>query len=219
MAQPKSQTTFDPERTPFTSPAARFTYLEHPATYPGKLKINSDSRQVVPMKGQPYPNFPIKLPEELMSVEQPYIRTCGKPQKDGNLGCEASVNGGCPLLGQYGRIGPVNIILEKDGHADSAPCYIVYCGIADSGRPTSQAHMLIDGWNILTDRTTIPENIRDPETKLETVRQTEVPNLAPWYEQAGVGRFGNQPKKTGRPKGSKNRVKDADREDRLTATA
>jgi hypothetical protein len=198
MEQPKSQTQFDPNRTPFTSPAARFTYLDHPATYPGQLKINSDTLQVVPYKGQVYPGFPLKLPEALMNVPQPNIRTCGKPEKDGNRGCEAAVNGGCPLLQQYGRIGPVNIIIEKDGKVDSAPCYAVYCGISDAGRPTAQVHYLLDGWQILTDRTTIPENIRDPKTRQETIRYTEVPDLAPFYDH--LKKPVEPPKKRGRPK-------------------
>jgi hypothetical protein len=183
MEQPKSQTQFDPNRTPFTSPAARFTYLDHPATYPGQLKINSDTMQIVPMSGKGrYPGFPLMLPEALMKVEQPHVRTCGKPGTGVGLGCEAAVNGGCPILQQYGRVGPCNIIIEKDGKVDSAPCHAVYCGISDAGRPTAQVHYLLDGWQILTDRTTIPENIRDPKTRQETVRYTEVPNLAPFYD-------------------------------------
>lgn len=206
MAQPKSQTTFDPSRTPFTSPAARFTYLDHPATYPGQLKVNSDSLEIVPMKGAglSYPQFPLKLPKELMSVEQRHVRTCGRPGIGVGLGCESAVNGGCPILQQYGRGGPYNIIIEKDGKVDSAPCHSVYCGISDAGRPTQQVHYLLDGWQILTDRTTIPENIKDPVTRRETIRQTEVPDLAPFYDHL---KRAEAPKRGGRPKGSKNKAK------------
>jgi len=223
MAQPKLDTEFDPESTPFTSPAARFTYLEHPDVYPGKLKVNTDTLEIVRIKGQAYPQFPLKLPQNLMNVTQRYVRTCGTPDKNGNAGCEAAVNGGCAILRQYGRIGPVNVIVEKDGKVDSAKCHHVYCGISDQGRPTSQAHMLLDGWNILMDRTTIPENIRDAQTRRETVRYTEVPDLAPWYEQKKVGRFAEkppEPKRRGRKPGSKNKpkVQDAYRENVPTAT-
>jgi len=86
---------------------------------------------------------------------------------------------------------------------DSAPCHVVYCGISDQGRPTSQGHMLLDGWQILTDRTTIPENVLDSVTGILGVRQTEVPDLAPFYEMAKVGRFADTPvapKKRGRPR-------------------
>lgn len=205
MAQPKSQTEFDPSRTPFTSPAARFTYMDHPMTYPGQLKINSDTLQIVPMKasGQNYPMFPLKLPDKLMSVEQRHVRTCGTPGAPGvGLGCESAVNGGCAILTQYGRVGPCNIIIEKDGKVDSAPCHSVYCGISNAGRPTQQVHYLLDGWQILTDRTTIPENIKDPVTRRETVRYTEVPDLAPFYDHLKKAE-----KRMGRPKGSKNKMK------------
>lgn len=203
MAQPKSQTEFDPHRTPFTSPAARFTYLDHPATYPGKLKINSDTLEIVPMEDEPYPGFPLKLPDELMKVAQRHVRTCGNPEKGGNRGCEAAINGGCPILQQYGRVGPCNIIIEKNGKVDSAPCYSVYCGITAQGRPTSQVHYLLDGWQILTDRTSIPQNVRDGRGQREYVKMAEVPNLAPFYDH-----LKREPaKKQGRPKGSKNKPK------------
>lgn len=198
---PKSQTEFDPHRTPFTSPAAQYTYLDHPATYPGQLKINSDTLQIVPMKGsgQSYPQYPLKLPEKLMAVEQNHVRTCGKPGPGVGLGCESAVNGGCAILTQYGRVGPCNVIIEKDGKVDSVPCHAAYCGISDQGRPTQQVHLLLDGWRILTDRTTIPENIRDPKTRRESVRYTEVPDLAPFYNHLKKEPV-PPPKKRGRPK-------------------
>jgi hypothetical protein len=195
MAEPKSQTEFDPSRTPFTTPAPRFTYLEHPAVYPGKLMINSDTNQVVPMPDQPYPGFPIRLPQALMDVPQPYVRTCGKPG-EGNAGCDAAVGGGCPILQRYGRVGPFNLIIEKNSHVDSAPCHTVYCGVGKSGRPTSQVHYLMDGYQILTDRTVIPENIR--VDRRDVVRYTEVPDLAPFYDHLKVEK--PAPKKRGRPK-------------------
>ena len=137
MAGPKSQTEFDHSRTPFTTPAPRYTYLQHESA--GQLKVNSDSLMVVPFGQKPYPGYPLRLPQALMEVDQPYVSTCGKPTED-TRGCEAAVGGGCPLLQKYGRIGPVNIIVEKDGKVDSAPCYTVYCGVATSGRPTSQVY-------------------------------------------------------------------------------
>lgn len=207
MAQPKSQTQFDPGRTPFTSPAARFTYVDHEATYPGKLKVNSDTLMIEKMIDQPYPQFPIRLPDALMNVPQPHVRTCGKPG-DGNAGCNAAVNGGCPILQQYGRVGPVNVIIEKDGHVDSVPCYSAYCGITAQGRPTQQVHYLLDGWQILTDRTTIPENIKEGRGHREYIRETEVPNLAPFYDHLKRGEP-EKPKRRGRVKGSKNKPKPA----------
>lgn len=212
MEPPKDQTKFDPNRNPFSTPAARFTYIDVPLV--GKVKVNSDTKVVVPIKDQPYPRRPIKLPDALLQVDQPNIMTCGEPRETSrgvwqNLGCEAAVNGGCPLLRQYGRIGPVNLIVERDGKPDSAPCHAVYCGISDSGRPTSQAHMLLDGWVILSDRTTIPQNVYRKEVNACVIEETEVPDLAPWYAEAKVGRFAEEtpaPKKRGRPR----KVVDAD---------
>lgn len=201
MAGPRDQTAFDPSRTPFTTPAPRYTYVDIPLH--GQLMVNSDTKVVQPIPGQPpYPNFPIKVPKELMDVPQPHIRTCAMPAENGGRtgerGCEAAVNGGCPILTQFGRVGPVQLILERHGKITSAPCYITYCGITNYGRPTSQAHMLLDGWRILTDRTTAPENIRDPQTKREKVVEVEVPDLAPFYDH--LKQPAPPPKKRGRPK-------------------
>jgi len=207
MAGPRSQTEFDPSRTPFTNPAPRYTYMDHPEA--GKLKIDSDSLMVVPIPGeQSYPGRPLRLPDKLMQVDQPHVHTCGRMKVDNrrtiNKGCWCTEGGGCPIFIQYGPVGPVNLIVEKEGHVNSVRCYHQYTGITEQGRPTSQTHYALDGFNVLTDRTTIPERIYDPVTRATTVRQTEVPELAPFYRTNG------SKKKPGRPKGSKNREKHAD---------
>lgn len=203
MPEIKSQTdfnpAFDPNRTPHNSPAANFQYWQHPTA--GKLMVDSSTKVVTPIPGKMYVDIPLRLPKEMMQADQPYIRTCGDPT-NANKGCEAAVGGGCPILRQYGRVGPVNVIIEKHSNVDSVPCFHAYCGRTEMGRPTSQAHYLMDGWRILTDRTTIPERVIDPDTKRVVVRYTEVPDLAPFYEEAKVGRFAvkPEPKKRGRPK-------------------
>lgn len=205
MPLPKSQTEFDPSvgfdpnRTPHNSPAADFVYWKHPQV--GELMINKATKVVTPVPGKMYPQYPLRIPVELMAVDQPHIRTCGEPNKE-NKGCTAAVGGGCPILKQYGRVGPCNVIIEKHSKVDSVPCYMAYCGITVHGRPTSQAHYLMDGWRVLTDRTTIPENIIDPETRRMTVRQTEVPDLAPFYDavKAAQAEKAEPKKKRGRPK-------------------
>lgn len=224
MEQPKSQTAFDPSRSPFTTPAATYTYLdlENPDVPTKKitLKINSNTLRVEKIDGRLYPQAPMKVPQQLMDVPQPHIHTCGMPSVNGGnagLGCESAVGGGCPILARYGRIGPVNIIIEKEGRVNSAPCHSFYCGISENGWPVNQVHLLTSGFNPLTDRTVIPENVIDPITKREVVRFTEVPNLAPWYEEAKVGRFSTTAapeKKRGRPKGSKNGTSAAERRNR-----
>lgn len=191
---------FDPNRTPHNAPAANFQYWQHPTA--GKLMVDSSTKVVHPIPGKMYVDVPLKVPQEIMAVDQPHIRTCGAPTAT-NKGCEAAVGGGCPILREFGRVGPVNVIIEKHSNVNSVPCFHAYCGITEMGRPTSQAHYLLDGWRILVDRTTIPENVIDPDTKRIAVRQTEVPDLAPFYELAGSGRFAKSepaPKKRGRPK-------------------
>jgi hypothetical protein len=202
MAGPEDTLTFDPSRTPFTTPAPRFTYIRHPLV--GNIKLNPDTKVVAPIPDVPYPNYPVRLPIELAEVDQPVIRTCSEPGPR-NKGCDAAVNGGCPLIHKYGRgAGPFNMIVEKNGNVDSSPCFAVYCGITDAGRPTSQAHLLMDGWQILADRTTTEYVETKTENGIKTRRtvQMEVPELPPFYELAKVGRFAEAkpPKKRGRPK-------------------
>lgn len=192
--------TFDPNRTPHNAPAANFQYWQHPTA--GKLMVDSSTKVVTPIPGKMYVDIPLKVPKEILAVDQPHIRTCGTPTGT-NKGCEAAVGGGCPILRQYGRVGPCNVIIERHSNVNSVPCFHAYCGITEMGRPTSQAHYLMDGWRILTDRTTIPENVIDGETKRVKVRETEVPDLAPFYEEAKAGRFAApkpEPKKRGRSK-------------------
>lgn len=201
MPEPQStdfNPTFDPNRTPHNAPAANFQYWKHPTA--GNLMVDSSTKVVTPIPGKMYPGIPLKVPDEILKVDQPFIRTCGSPSAT-NKGCEASVGGGCPILRQYGRVGPVNVIIERHSNVDSVPCYHAYCGISEMGRPTAQAHYLLDGWRVLVDRTTIPQRVIDPETRRISVRQAEVPDLAPFYQEAKVGRFAEpkpEPKKRGR---------------------
>jgi hypothetical protein len=206
MPLPKSQTEFDPKtafdpnRTPFNSPGANYTYWTHPQA--GELMINSATKVVTNFPGKLYPQYPLKVPDELMAVDQPNIRTCGTPTAE-NKGCTAAVGGGCPILRKYGRVGPCNVIIEKHAKVDSVPCFMAYCGITVHGRPTSQVHYVEDGWRVLTDRTNIPQTMLDEGTRRRVVRYAEVQDLAPFYEEAKVGRFAEPPvvpKKRGRPK-------------------
>lgn len=206
----KSETDFDPTRDPFSGPAPDYGYLEHPEVAPSKLMVNNATLVIEPIEDEkPYPGRPLRLPQALMNVDQPHVHTCGPAKREGhttlNKGCWAAEGGGCPILQQYGRIGPVNLIVERRGKIDSCRCYHFYTGKGPTGRPTSQVHMQRDKWRIITDRTTIPENVRDVDPVTgkagrEYVRQTEVPELAPFYPQ-------KETPKRGRPKGSKNRAK------------
>lgn len=202
MAEP-DKLTFDPMRTPFTNPAPHFTYIEHEQG--GKLQVDTNTNEIVPMRNSLYPNMPLKLPKKLWEREQRHIRTCSYPGP-GNKGCDAAINGGCPLIMQYGRgAGPFNLIVEKNGNIDSMPCFAVYCGITEANRPTSQVHLLIDGWQILGDRTSIKQKTYKMENGVKVMQEfsMEVPDLPPFYEENKVGRFSVQEapkKKRGRPK-------------------
>ena len=204
MAGQEDQLKFDPSRTPFTTPAPSFTYIQHEQA--GLIKLNPDTMRVATIPDKLYPNMPLKLPKSISMVDQPAIRTCSIPGP-GNRGCDSAVNGGCPLIARYGRgSGPFNLIVEKNGQVDSFGCFAVYCGITDTGRPASQAHFLMDGYRILTDRTTIQERVVNvlPDGRREySMVTTEVPDLPPFYEEAKVGRFAEpkpEPKKRGRPR-------------------
>lgn len=202
---------WDPNRTPHNAPASSYTYVD---IGDGQiLMVNNDSRVVTPMEDNPYPGTPLKLPPELMAVDQPHVRTCGKGTAT-NKGCNAAEGGGCSIFSRYGRVGPVNVIVEKNNKVDSVPCHAAYCGVAASGRPSSQSQLLLKGWRIIVDRTTIPEQVVQPGTNMLMTRQTEVPNLAPMYEENKVGRFAEKP--TEKPKRGRPR-KHVDRENLATA--
>lgn len=201
MAGPEDSLKFDPSRTPFTTPVPQFTYMQHEQA--GLIKLNPDTMKVSTIHEKPYPNMPLKLPKAISDIDQSAIRTCSIPSTT-NKGCDSAVNGGCPLINRYGRgCGPFNMIVEKNGIVDSSRCFAVYCGVTDSGRPASQAHLLMDGWRIVTDRTTIPERtvrmVGDKKVYETLIR--EVPDLPPFYEEAKVGRFADEKKpKRGRPR-------------------
>lgn len=182
----KHDTEFDPNRDPYTNPVPRFTYIELPVH--GRIMVNSDTGVVTPMPDsgeKPYPGIPVRLPKKLMDVDQPFIRTCGVPS-DTNRGCLSAIGGKCEILNRYGRVGPVNLIIEKYGRVDSLPCHAYYTGVSKFGRPTTSTSYQQLGYRVLTDRTTIPQNILDPVAlengkKKNTVVEVEVADLAPFY--------------------------------------
>ena len=192
-AGPKDTTKFDPHRTPFTSPAPRFTYIDIPLH--GKLMVNSDTKVVTPIPGAPpLPAVPVKLPDELMSVAQPHIRTCGPPGEKYGAGCTSAMNGGCAIFNQFGRIGPCNLIVEKHGRVDSIACHHYYVGVTASGRPAHGAGYSLEGWRVLTDRTTTTHESKAGNKKVTF--EMEVSNLPPFYDHLRAP----VPKKRGRPK-------------------
>lgn len=180
---PVDSTKFDPHRTPFTSPAPRFTYIDIPLH--GKMMVNSDTRVVVPIPGDPpLPAVPVKLPPELMEVSQPHVRTCGPPGEKFGRGCTCAMSGGCAIYNQFGRVGPCNLIVEKHGRVDSIACHHYYVGVTISGRPAHGSGYSLNGWRVLTDRTTTEHttamivNGKKQSSKFNM----EIDNLAPFYD-------------------------------------
>lgn len=194
---------FDPNRTPFSRPAPGYRYMR---SIHGQITINEMTGVVEPIENGP--GYPIEIPVEFLEQDQPFVHTCSPEKKDSggmllNRGCPAW--SGCAIVQwfkdrKYRR--PTNVILTKKGQIDSAPCFVAYCGVSPYGRPTSSVHMLLDGWSILKDRTTIPQKIR-VNGEWQWV-ETEVPNLAPFYDEIKQKKAEEAaaptPKRRGRPK-------------------
>jgi hypothetical protein len=173
------------------------------------MMVNSDTKEIIPIPGAPpLPAVPIQLPQALMDVPQPKVRTCGPPGEKYGAGCTCAQRGGCAIYNQFGRIGPKNLIIEKWGRVDSVPCHLYYVGLTASGRPAHGAGYSLDGWRVLTDRTAVERTSSSTVNgqKISTTFMQEVDNLPPYYDH--LKKNGSEPKKKmGRPKGSKNKEK------------
>jgi hypothetical protein len=194
-------TKFDPNRTPFSSPAPRFTYIDLPLY--GTLMVNSDTKEIVKIPGgEPLPAVPLRLPAALMEVPQPNVRTCGVPGEKVGQGCTSALRGGCAIYNQYGRVGPCNVIIEKYGRIDSVPCHLYYAGLTASGLAAHGAAYVLNGWRVLTDRTFVEFDTRDTtsKTKRNIKHRMEVDNLAPFYNHLKPQNGEAPKKKRGRPK-------------------
>lgn len=202
--------TIDPNRTPFSAQQKVWDYVPHPLGPNGFLKVDHGTKEVQAIQGI---GFPIYLPESLRGVPQPKVHTCSRPGPQ-NLGCWAA--SGCPIFEHWPHNQPCNVIIMKDGKRNSVRCFQAYTGITASGFPTSQAHYLMDGFEVVTNATTITETVVESamvdgvRRTREYQRETEVPELAPFYDKIKAEQA-NPPKKRGRPK------KDANREDQPPA--
>lgn len=188
---------FDPNRTPYSAPAPGYRHIH---SVHGKITINEGNGIIQPIENGP--NYPVEIPVEYVDFDQPFVHTCSQEKKD-NVGMV--INKGCPAWGgcaivqffkdrKYRK--PTNVIVERAGRIDSVPCFGFYTTWLN-GRPTSQVHLQHDGWRIITDRTTIPQKIRVDGIWREV--DTEVPNLAPFYEGVKAKQSEVKPKR-GRPR-------------------
>ena len=184
----ESIATVNPNRTPFSPLHQEFVYIPHPDGLNKLLKVDKATGEI--QQKSIMVAHPIWLPENLRDVPQPYAASCSAPAP-GNRGCWAF--NGCPIA--KFRPQPKNVIIHKDGYFDSVKCFHAYTGKSKSGFPTSQSAYLTRGWEIVTDRTTIPQNfvkrVVDKETGeisyFEETREVEVPDLADFYPKKNGG--------------------------------
>lgn len=172
----------NPNRTPFSGDPKQWLYLDHPDGVNGKIKVDKNTGAIQAIPGV---NHPIRLPQDLYSVDQPHVATCSEPSRR-NRGCWAW--NGCPIARFKPQ--PCNVIIHKDGNYDSVRCFHAYTGISEAGFPTSQSMYLLRGWEIVTDRKTIPNKILEPfedasgrKLMKEVIREIEVTELAPFYDK------------------------------------
>lgn len=95
-------------------------------------------------------SHPITMTGKFFGTKQPQVPTCSEPS-EGNVGCSKWY--GCPMK-KWKHVGPGNVIMEKLGRVDMAPCYHFF-ETTRGGRATSQMHYGMEGWKLNTDRTTI----------------------------------------------------------------
>lgn len=186
---------FDPNRSPFSAQRKTWDLIPHPQGENGYIKVDRATKQVQPIADLA---FPIWLPEGLRNVDQPNVFTCSQPGPN-NRGCHAW--NGCPIAEKWPKNQPCNVIVMKEGIVDSVRCFHAYTGMTRSGRPTSQAHYVMSGWEVMTDRTTIEQNVVEGfvdeggvKRSREYKRTVEVPDLAPFYVKEEA------PKRRGRPR-------------------
>jgi hypothetical protein len=194
---------FDPNRTSFSAQTKMWDYIPHPQGANGLLKVDRVTKQIQGLAGVA---FPIAIPEYCRNVPQPNVFTCSMPTAN-NRGC-SSCNG-CPIFERWPQNQPCNVIVMKDGRYEDIPCFAAYVGTTPAGRPTSQAHYVADGWEVVTDRTFVERNVVETyvqdgvKKSREVPKKMEIPNLAPFYDHL---KNPEPPKrKRGRPRKDANR--------------
>jgi hypothetical protein len=119
-------------------------WFDHPTE--GFIAFDPNTLYLDPVKH----SRPIEMPEKFVGTRQPFVRTCSEPSEK-NLGCGKWA--GCPFK-KFPYVGPGNVIMKKHGTVSMSACYDYYESTR-GGRPVSQNHYGIDGWELATDRTTI----------------------------------------------------------------
>lgn len=142
-------------------------WMEHPdegwISYdPRTLYINK-----TPAEGGVKHNRPIKLHGQFVGTKQPYVRTCSEPT-EGNAGCPKWA--GCPFK-KFPHVGPGLLRIKKRGTVSMARCDDYYESTRQ-GRPTSQMHLGMDGWELDLSDTTFPQLGRDWAIKAGLLDET-----------------------------------------------
>jgi len=160
-------------------------YFDHPTQ--GYLSYDPGTLYISPNRdGQAPINHPISMPGKFFGTKQPYVPTCSEPG-EGNKGC--SKWAACPMK-QWRHIGPGVVIIKKHGTVGAANCYD-YWEVMRGGRPASQMHLGIDGWELDTSRTTIDVLGRGWAITEGVINskstQDEIRNVRPRKEQMEMG--------------------------------
>ena len=124
-------------------------YFKHPDAgwleYDPRTLYVSDRRD-----GQKPLNAPIAMTGKFFGTKQPYVPTCSEPT-EGNKGCPKWA--GCPMK-KWKHSGPGIVIIRKQNTISMSKC-TDYFETMRGGRPASQMHLGMEGWELATDRTTI----------------------------------------------------------------
>lgn len=131
-------------------------WIEHPTEGyisfdPRTMYINKS-----PTEGGVKHAKPIKLFGKFVGTKQPYVNTCSEPT-EGNAGCPSWA--GCPFK-KWPYVGPGLVRMKKRGTVSMSSC-VDYFESTRGGRPTTQLHHGMDGWELDFSDTTFPQLGRD----------------------------------------------------------
>lgn len=158
-------------------------FIEHHAGEEGIIEYDVNTLEALPIR---WPHGPIKLPDKLMEVDQPYINTCSQPTTS-NRGCPSWR--GCPYRA-YRGIGPFNLIVRRKTRTEYIPCYNYYYTRGSDGYRQATMSYKTEGWEIDTSTTKVRWLTAKKFTNEENGRtfsrlvpvDVEVPDLGPMYD-------------------------------------
>lgn len=133
-----------------SAPSVVPEYFEHPTE--GWLEYDPNTLYINPARqGHKPVNHPIAMTGKFFGTKQPMVPTCSEPSES-NKGCPKWY--GCPMK-NFPHVGPGIVIMKKMGRRDMSHCYDFF-ETTRGGKPTSQSHHGLDGWELDVEHTTIP---------------------------------------------------------------